>query len=245
MLDSIREYVIGLLLGLPGIIFAITVHEYAHALVSSALGDPLPKASGRLTLNPFRHIDPIGMLMLIVLRFGWARPVYIDPRFYKHKKLDTALSALAGPVANFLLAFVMVLVEYVLNLVYGNVADSLPSFWVTAMSVVYTMVDCTVIVSVGLGLFNLIPIAPLDGSKVLYAFLPFKAYEKAIRAERIGLIVLVLLMFNVPGRVLEIVGVPYWITMWLDLSFYLGFARELCIAGFEWFWAAVLGLFGL
>lgn len=245
MLDSIREYVLGLLLGLPGIIFAITVHEYAHALVSSSLGDPLPKASGRLTLNPFRHIDPIGLLMLIILRFGWARPVMIDPRYYKHKKLGTALSALAGPIANFLLAFILVLAQLGLNSLYVNIAGGLTSFWQTAMSVIYTMLEYTVVVSVGLGLFNMIPIAPLDGSKVLYAFLPFKAYEKAIRAERVGLIVLVLLMFNVPGRLLGIIGVPYWITMWLDLSFYLGVARSFVISGFEWFWITLLGLFGI
>lgn len=245
MLDTIRDYAIGLLLSFPGLILALTVHEFAHALVSSKLGDPLPKASGRLTLNPFRHIDPIGLLMLVVLRFGWAKPVMIDPRFYKHKKLDTALTSLAGPAANFILAFFLVLAELLLNLVYGRVYANLSSLWITAFSVVYTMLDITVILSVGLGLFNLIPVAPLDGSKILYSFLPLKAYEKAISAERIGYIVLITLMFDIPGRLLSLAGVPYGITMWLDLSMYLGIARSAVITAFEWVWIAFLGLFGV
>lgn len=245
MLDTIRDYAISLMLSFPGLILALTVHEFAHALVSSGLGDPLPKASGRLTLNPFRHIDPVGLLMLVVLRFGWAKPVMIDPRYYKHKKLDTALTSLAGPVANFVLAFFLVLVNFLLNLVYGIVYAKLSSFMITAFSVVYTMIDITVILSVGLGLFNLIPISPLDGSKILYSFLPLKAYEKAISAERIGYIVLILLMFNLPGRLLGIVGVPGSITMWLDLSMYLGIARSAIIAAFEWFWGFLFAILGL
>ncbi|MBR6772883.1 MAG: site-2 protease family protein [Clostridia bacterium] len=245
MLNSIRDYAISLILSLPGLILALTVHEFAHAFVSSKLGDPLPKATGRLTLNPFQHIDPVGLIMLVFLRFGWAKPVMIDPRFYKHKKLDTALTSLAGPAANFVLAFVLVLAELLLNIVYGLLYERLSSFMITAFSVVYTMVDITVILSVGLGLFNLIPISPLDGSKILYSFLPLKAYEKAISAERIGYLVLILLMFNLPGRLLGIVGVPYGITMWLDLSMYLGIARTAIISAFEWVWIAFLGLFGL
>ena len=245
MLDTIRDYALSLMLSLPGLLWAMTVHEFAHALVSSKLGDPLPKASGRLTLNPFRHIDPIGLLMLLVLRFGWAKPVMIDPRFYKHKKLDTALTSLAGPAANFITAFILILAELLLNVLYGRLYSGLSSFWITAFSVVYTMLDITVVLSVGLGLFNLIPIAPLDGSKILYAFLPLKAYEKAIRAERIGYIVLILFMFGIPGRILGIVGVPYGITMWLDLSMYLGVARSAIISAFEWVWVLLLSLLGL
>ena len=245
MLDTIRDYAISLMLTFPGLILALTVHEFAHAFVSSRLGDPLPKASGRLTLNPFRHIDPVGLIMLVVLRFGWAKPVMIDPRFYKHKKLDTALTSLAGPAANFILAFFLVLANLVLNIVYGILYSGLSSFMITAFSVVYTMIDITVILSVGLGLFNLIPVAPLDGSKILYSFLPLKAYEKAISAERIGYVVLILLMFNIPGRLLGMAGVPSGITAWLDLSMYLGIARSAVISAFEWVWVAVLGLLGL
>lgn len=245
MLDTIRDYAVSLLLSFPGLILALTVHEFAHAFVSSKLGDPLPKASGRLTLNPFRHIDPVGLLMLVVLRFGWAKPVMIDPRFYKHKKLDTALTSLAGPAANFVLAFLLVLGELLLNLVYGLVYTKLSSLMITGFSVVYTMMNITVILSVGLGLFNLIPISPLDGSKILYAFLPLKAYEKAISAERIGYIVLIMLMFNLPGRILGLAGIPDGITMWLDLSMYLGIARSAIISAFEWVWVSLFTLLGL
>ncbi|MBR4941481.1 MAG: site-2 protease family protein [Clostridia bacterium] len=236
MFDGIKGYIIELMLSLPGIIFAMTVHEYAHALVSTKLGDPLPKASGRLTLNPFKHLDPVGFLMLLVLRFGWARPVYIDPRYYKKPRRDRALTSFAGPAANFITAFILVLVQVIMNIIYARVAGGLSSFALTAISVAYTMLDITVIISVGLGLFNLIPVPPLDGSGVLFSFLPLKLREKLRQAERYGIVVLMLLMFNVPGRLLGIIGVPSAITMWLDLSLYLGIARSAIIGAFQWFW---------
>lgn len=245
MFESVKDYVLGLLLSLPGIICALSIHEFSHAFVSSKLGDPLPKATGRLTLNPFRHIDPIGFLTLLLLRFGWAKPVVIDPRYYKNKKLGIVLTSLAGPFSNFVAAFVLVLAKLLTYLLWAATYGSLSSFWTTVIEVVYTMIDYSVILNVGLGLFNLIPISPLDGSKVLLSFLPLQAYEKVLKYERYGFCILLLLMFDIPGRLLSIVGVPSSITVWLDMSLYLGVARSAVIGVFENFWVWALSFFGL
>ena len=245
MWDTIRSYAVSMLLSLPGILFALTVHEYAHALVSSKLGDPLPKASGRLSLNPLRHIDPVGFLALLLLRFGWAKPVYVDPRYYKHKKLDMALTALAGPAVNLVTAFLLELLVLVVYVIVPRTVTDPGTFGATALSVVFSMLDASVLVSVGLGIFNLIPISPLDGSKVLAAFLPLRAYEKVLKYERYGFIVLMILMFGIPGRLLSIFGVPDAVTRWLDLNLYLGAARDAVISVFDGFWLRVLSLVGV
>lgn len=181
-------YLIELLYSVPAVLLAISLHEFAHGFVSYKLGDPTPRLDGRLSLNPFRHLDIIGTLCLLVAGFGWAKPVMVNPGYYKNKKQGMVLTALAGPVMNFLLAFVFLFLYYLL--------------WKLGVSYTGTgtgileklLVNC-VLINIGLGTFNLIPFPPLDGSKVLMAVLPERVYFSYMRYERYGQFVLFVLLF--------------------------------------------------
>jgi len=163
----------GLLLTLPGVIIAITFHEFAHAYSAYKLGDDTPLYQGRLNLNPLSHVDPIGLAMLIVAHFGWGKPVQINPNNFRGKyslSASEAIVSVAGPVMNFFVALVFALI-YVLIIKFAGI-----QFMFTNMgSIILTIVQYTIIVNVGLGVFNLIPLPPLDGSKVLMHFLPYNA----------------------------------------------------------------------
>ena len=163
---------LGLLLTLPGVLIAITFHEFAHAWMAVKFGDDTPKIQGRLTLNPLAHLDPIGTFMLIFAHFGWGKPVEIDPRnFNQNKKMSTqeALVAVAGPAMNIILAFVFTVIDCL-------ILKLNPSFLYTTWgSIICLFIECTIIVNVSLGVFNLIPLPPLDGSKILMNFLPYNA----------------------------------------------------------------------
>ena len=189
------EYWIGKLLTLPAILLAISMHEFAHGFVSAKLGDPTPRATGRLSFNPLAHIDWVGALCLFFFGFGWAKPVQIDPRYYKHKKLGIILVSLAGVIMNFILAF---LLTFVCALMIRFVGPLVPETEgaVRAYNILYMMVYYGVTINIGLGVFNLIPIPPLDGSKVLFAVLPNKYYNFILKYERYGMIILVLLLFT-------------------------------------------------
>ena len=164
--------ILGILVSIPGIIIALTFHEFAHAFVAIKLGDSTPKLQGRNSLNPLRHIDWFGMIMLLVAGFGWGKPVQIDKGNFRNKKLSAsaaeAIVALAGPIMNFLLAFIFSIVLYAL------VAFA-PNFIFSLNGTVYEIVLNIVFINICLGIFNLIPIPPLDGSKVLMHFLPYNA----------------------------------------------------------------------
>ena len=185
------SYVISLGISALAAILCICVHESAHGLAALALGDPTAKQQGRISLNPLRHVDLVGLVMLAVAHVGWAKPVRIDPRYFKNPKAGMALTALAGPVSNFLLAF---LTGFVAALCYfGSELHSGSKLLYYLFEFFYT----TTIISCGLGVFNLIPISPLDGSKVLYAFLPERAYFTLMRYERYGMFLLIaLVMFG-------------------------------------------------
>lgn len=174
----------------------ITLHEISHGLVAYGLGDPTAKNAGRLTLNPIKHLDIFGFLMLVVAHVGWAKPVPVDMRYFKHPKRGMALTALAGPVSNFLITAVVMLLFgflYPLASVKGK-AHGL------GMELLYL----TGYLSLGLGLFNLLPIPPLDGSKVLFSLLPDSVYWKLMRYERYGMILLIALAyFGVTGSFLS------------------------------------------
>ena len=174
----------GFLLRLVGAFLCLTVHETCHGAAAYALGDPTAKSMHRLSLNPLRHIDWMGFAMMLVVGFGWAKPVPVDMRYFKKPKQGMALTALAGPVSNFVLAALLMLgargiYHYA---AYTVVWDTLFNF----------LLD-TAALSIGLGLFNLIPIPPLDGSKVLGALLPDGAYMKLMHYERYGMVLLLLL----------------------------------------------------
>lgn len=142
---------------LPAILIAISAHEYAHGFVSYKLGDPTPKRDGRLTLNPFAHLDAMGTLCLVFFRMGWAKPVRVNVGYYKNRKWGMILVALAGPIMNYLLAFIAMLLY---GICYKNGFGVGTWFYYIA------------VVNIGLGTFNLIPIPPLDGSNVLMELVP-------------------------------------------------------------------------
>lgn len=181
MLENLTDYIYIVVAAL----FAIILHEIAHGLVSTWLGDPTPKRQGRLSLNPLKHLDPIGTLCLIFFHVGWAKPVVVNPDYYKNKKRGMALVALAGPLMNFLLAIfsIIIMAIFVKVNAYSNV-----------LIIIYNFLLYFSVINLGLGLFNLIPIPPLDGSRILGAFLKDDAYEQYMKYERYGFIIIAILL---------------------------------------------------
>jgi len=149
---------------LPALLLALTVHEFAHAYVSHRLGDPTPKWQGRLTLNPIAHIDPIGLLMIMFFRFGWGKAVEIDPKYYRNRRQGLVLVSVAGPAANIITAFVLV----VAHIVFMLVAPA------AERGFVGELLNTAISLNIFLAVFNLLPIPPLDGSKILAGLLPGK-----------------------------------------------------------------------
>lgn len=149
------------------VLLALTVHEYAHGLAAWKLGDDTAKREGRLTLNPISHLDPIGALMLVFFKFGWAKPVPFDPRNFKNPARDTTLVALAGPASNFLTAAVLtILLRIFLELNFFQI------FSQSTAKNIFLIIQYGILINISLGIFNLIPIPPLDGFKILAYFLP-------------------------------------------------------------------------
>lgn len=171
-----------LLLSLPAVLWAITFHEFCHGYAAFRLGDPTAAKMGRLTLNPLAHLDPVGAIMLLVFRFGWAKPVPIEPRYFKNPKRDLIIVSLAGSAGNFLTAvFCGLLVRFVPG----------PFMAVPALG---RFIVLMVLINLGLGVFNLIPIPPLDGSKLLYVLLPPSWMRGFFWLERYGFFVLMILL---------------------------------------------------
>lgn len=181
---------LALLLTLPGVIVAITFHEFAHAFVADKLGDDTPRRQGRLNLNPLSHIDPVGFFMLIFAHFGWGKPVEINPTNFNRKRsmsAQEAIVALAGPVMNLIIAIVLTIILFAINAFASTFA-----FTTVGMLICLTL-QMAISVNIGLGVFNLIPLPPLDGSKIIMPFLPYKAKEFFINNEQIFYIVFVLI----------------------------------------------------
>ena len=199
LLNYIRSELPIWIVQVPVILVVITIHEYGHAWVAWKLGDNTPVATGRLSLNPFRHLDPLGTLALLIFHVGWARPVMIDFSVFKHPRRDTALVSLAGPAANFASG----MVAYVLLLLLRGSAAA-----VTQLTYVYTVLRTLVEFSVALGVFNLLPIPPLDGSKAFLAVF-FKRPERFLYDRAVDMygtiILLALLWFNIIGGILNTV----------------------------------------
>ena len=168
------------------VLLCLTVHETCHGLAALALGDPTAKRMHRLSFNPLHHIDWLGLAAMFVCGFGWAKPVPVDMRYFKNPKAGMALTALAGPVSNFLLALLAMLAA---SLMVRLAPVTGLTLWV-----LYFLIDLAIL-SIGLGLFNLIPIPPLDGSKVLFSLLPEKAYYTLMRYERYGMLVLLAIVW--------------------------------------------------
>lgn len=196
MFDELLEYIYIV----PAALLAIILHEISHGLVSTFLGDPTPRRQGRLSLNPLKHLDPVGTLCLIFFHVGWAKPVVVNPEYYKHKKGGMALVALAGPLMNFLLAIISIIILSLIT-VFAKSNN-------TVLDVVFNFFTYLAIINLGLGIFNLIPIPPLDGSRIIGAALSDDAYEMYMKIERFGFIIIaaLLVLSSLRGSGLSIVS---------------------------------------
>ena len=193
------------------IMVILPFHELAHGFVAYKLGDNTAKNQGRLTFNPLHHINYIGALCLLLVGFGWAEPVPVDPRYFKNPKRDMALVALAGPVANIIAALVGALLSN-LFVVCVPVAYMSATWFMAVEYFFYAYVS----VNISLAVFNLIPLPPLDGSKILGAFLPHEAYVKMLMNERtLSTILILLVATNIVDRVM------YYPSMWLENLVYI------------------------
>ena len=191
------SYLLGLLSGIIPSLICITLHELSHGLVAYALGDDTAKRAGRLSLNPIRHLDWMGLLMMVVAHVGWAKPVPVNMMNFRDPKRGMAVTALAGPASN-------VLIACFFFFLYGLLILPLSIAGSAAAEYLLEMVQLTAVISVGYAVFNLIPIPPLDGSKVLFSLVSDEAYYKLMRYERYGMLLLYVLVFtNVLGSPLH------------------------------------------
>ncbi len=185
-----------LLSAIPALL-CITLHEMGHGFVAYLLGDDTAKNAGRLTLNPLKHIDPMGLLMLIIAHVGWAKPVPVSMRNFQNPKRGMAITALAGPCVNFLITIVFLFL-------YGLAFPFAARAGTTLALTLAELLLVTAHLSLGLALFNLLPIPPLDGSKVLFSVIPDESYYRLMRYERYGMLLLfALAFFGVTGRLLS------------------------------------------
>lgn len=181
MLGELFNSPLSFLISILALVIAITVHEFAHAFAADRLGDPTPRAQGRLTLNPLAHLDPLGTLMLLFVRFGWGKPVMFDPFNLRHPRRDAAIISLAGPATNMLVAL---LCAVLVQVIPGAV-----------------LLVPVIILNVVLAVFNLVPIHPLDGFKIVGGLLPAESARQWYELERYGMIFLLFLIFPVFGGV--------------------------------------------
>ena len=184
-----NESIINKLLFLPGIIIGITFHEAAHGYVSHWLGDPTPKNQGRLSLNPLAHIDPMGFIALLLVGFGWGKPVMIDPRYYKNPKRDELLVSLAGVTTNLIIAIIFAVIQILL--IKTGIAYSLGSKW----NMLNLMIQYVVFVNLVLMCFNLLPIPPLDGFSVITQLFDLRRYDWYYKLYNNGFFILMALVF--------------------------------------------------
>ena len=180
------SYLIGLVLSIPGLLLALSMHEFAHGYAAYKMGDNTAKYSGRLSINPLDHLDPIGTLCLLLFRFGWAKPVPINPYNFKNHRKGIIIVSLAGPLMNFLLALLSAFAIEIFNSFVP--ASKISEFFVIVLYY-------SELLNVGLMVFNLIPIPPLDGSKVLLELLPYRYKGIFYRMERYSTLLLLLLLF--------------------------------------------------
>ncbi|MFW5985188.1 MAG: site-2 protease family protein [Halanaerobiaceae bacterium] len=200
---DITQSIVQIIVMLPIFLLAISVHEVAHGYVSYLLGDPTAKNAGRLTLNPIAHLDPVGALVLVITRmYGWAKPVPIDPRYYKNPRQGMMYVGLAGPGANFVMAILfsliwMLMLQFRLVSLYMNPQS--------IRGIIATMIITGIQINIALGVFNLIPVPPLDGSKILRGFLPRKydRYFYMLEGPQGMILIFILLFTGILGGIIR------------------------------------------
>lgn len=195
-----KDGLISFLYTLPALLFCLSVHEFAHAYTAYKLGDRTQKAMGRLTLNPFSHIDIVGFICIALFGFGWGKPVMIDDRNFKNKAAGNALTAFAGPCSNIIMAILFTIILKIL-LITGVI---LPTINSVVGSIILNMLILTIQFNVVFAIFNLIPIPPFDGSRILYFFLPAKGREYMYKIEQYSfVIVLVILVTGIGSKLVS------------------------------------------
>lgn len=207
VLSTVAQYatnpgsLFGLVIGIPGVLIAITFHEFAHGYAAYKLGDNTAKNEGRLSLNPLDHLDPIGTLLLLFAGFGWGKPVHVNPSNYTRKismEKGEAIVSLAGPLTNIVLAFIFALI-------YGALVKFASVFLLSTVgNIVQLILISTISINIGLGIFNLIPLPPLDGSKIILPFLPYNTKQWFRNNEQIFYVLFVVMWItNIAGVIIS------------------------------------------
>ena len=201
MLRSLFSSGFWVLLLIPLRLLALVIHECSHGYVSTKLGDPTPRIQGRLSLNPLVHLDPVGTILMILTGFGWAKPVEVNPMYYKDRKKGMALVAIAGPLSNLLLAFVSLLIYFLFAVIihYTKIGIS-----AKLLQIVGTACSYSAQVNLCFFVFNLIPIPPLDGSRILGMFLKDSTYYKMMQYERYSMFLIMFL--SLTGMLDSVIG---------------------------------------
>ena len=236
--SSLASLFYSLILPIPAILIAMSVHELCHGFVADRCGDPTPRATGRLSLNPLHHIHPLGFITLLFVGFGFAKPVQVNPNNLKKPRRDMALVALAGPLSNLLMAFfgTLILILYT-KYCAEPIASLSPRTGLICAQVLFQLLQSFVLINLGFFTFNIIPLPPLDGSHILFAILPARASRVLIRYQKtfyyifLGLIILSILSARIPA-----------LASFDILSLSLGWVRSTLYRLFLDFWGLFPGL---
>ncbi|HPU21470.1 site-2 protease family protein [Thermoclostridium caenicola] len=219
------DKLIDIIMVIPILLIALPFHEWAHAYVAYRLGDPTAKDAGRLTLNPFRHLDPFGTLMMLVANVGWARPVPVNSGYFRDRRKGMILVALAGPFSNLLLAFLFTVIwGLMVKLAVIGVIPVESEAAITVISWLQVFFRFCVLVNISLAVFNMIPVPPLDGSRLISSFIPEESYYRFARYEQyIGIAFLALVIFvpNALSSVIRLVADPIYESMLTVVSLVL------------------------